>query len=149
MFDMATIDKLTPDEINIAVKLKELAEEARKASDLIHATYHCFGINEEIVEVWHDKKNKNHEYLTHTGVWQARYLHKSYDVVCTSKDIFDLFKAEFLIAHKYVSEIENGVYSSYGRKKETCRYFREFIRLTENIAADSASQTIKLPVVSN
>lgn len=129
MFDMEKIMKMTPDDIIIINGLCNIAKEAKADAKKIADAYHCFGIGETIVEVWHDSDRYNHEYLTHDGTWQARYLHQSYDVQVDAESIFDLYRAEWLIDNGYIDEHDkDGYITTYGRKKEVCRYFRSFVK---------------------
>ena len=132
MFNMDKIMSLNADEILIANGLQAVAAEAKEHSELIHNAYHCFGIGEDKIEVWHDRDFNNFEYLTHNGVWQARYLHQSYDVSVDADTIFDYYRAEWLVENGYVAESENGYYTEYCIKKHICGYFRSFVRRIPN-----------------
>lgn len=123
MIDLAKINTLTADEVLVVNGLQKVAEEAKKASELIHKTYRCFGIGEEKIEVWSDEYNA--EYLTYDGVWQARYLHQTYDVKCTPDGIFEYFKSEYLVSEGYADDYENE------EKAHICKYFRTFLKKTE------------------
>ena len=127
MFDMEKIMGMTADEILIEKGLQKVAEEAKEHAKRIADAYHCFGIGEDVIEVWHDKDFNNYEYLTHNGVWQARYLHQTYDVKVDADTIFDYYRAEWLIENGYVKESEGCYLTEYGKKKEVCRYFRSFV----------------------
>ena len=127
MFDVNKIMSLNADEILIANGLREVAEEAKADSELIYKTYHCFGIGEERIEVWRDKDANNFEYLTHDGVWEARYLHQKYDVKVDKDTIFDYYKAEWLIKNGYALEMEGNRYTEDGKKKQICECFRAFV----------------------
>ena len=128
MFDMEKILNLNADEILIVNGLQSVAEEAKEHAALIRKTYHNFGIGEDVIEVWHDRDRYNFEYLTHAGVWQARYLHQTYDVRVDADSIFDYYRAEWLVKNGYVNEHENGRMTKYGEKKQICGYFRSFVR---------------------
>lgn len=130
MFDMEKIMSLNADEIVIANALQSIAEQAKKDAKLIADTYHCFGIGEDTIEVWHDRDLNNFEYLTHDGVWQARYLHQSYDIKVDADTIFDYYRAEWLIENGYAKETEENSYkiSPMGAKANVCRYFKSFVR---------------------
>lgn len=128
MFDMNKIMSLNADEILIANGLQSVAKEAKEHAELISRTYHCFGIGEDKIEVWHDQERNNFEYLTHSGVWQARYLHQSYDVNVDAESIFDYYRAEWLVENGYAKEYEGCYMTDYGKKKQICKYFRSFVR---------------------
>ena len=125
MFDMVL--KMTADEILIINGLQKVAEEAREDAKKIAEAYH-FGIGEEIIEVWHDRERNNFEYLTHEGIWQARYLHQTYDVKIDQETLFDYYRAEWLIENGYVTEYEN---KEFSKKGFISRYLRSFVRRIE------------------
>ena len=54
MFDLEQIMNLTAADAIILNDLKGIAEEAKSHSKLIHKAYHCFGIGQKKIEVWHD-----------------------------------------------------------------------------------------------
>lgn len=126
---LENIMKLTPDEVIILNELVSVAKEAKEVAELIHSTYsHSFGIGEERIEVWNDKYNC--EYITQEGVWQARYLHQTYDVKCSVEEIYKYFRAEYLVTNRFVEEYEsngNG-YTEEGEMRNICRYFRSFVK---------------------
>ena len=127
MLDMGKIMKLTVNEVLIINGLEEVAREAKEHSELIHKAYNnAFGIGVEKVEVWSD--GNNYEYLTHEGIWQARYIHQSYDVRVDSDTIFDFYRAEWLIANGYVEEYDGNYLTEDGNKKQICGYFRAFVQ---------------------
>ena len=123
MFDMEKIKSLTSDEILIVNGLQSVAEEAKAHAELIHKAYHNFGIGEDKIEVWHDRDHNNFEYLTHSGLWQARYLHQTYDVSVDADSIFDYYRAEWLVENGYAKEYEGCCLTEYGKKKLICGYF--------------------------
>ena len=131
MFDMEKIMGMTADEILIANGLQKVAEEAKEHAKKISDAYHCFGIGEDLIEVWRDREGYNYEYLTHDGVWQARYLNQTYDVKVDADTIFDYYRAEWLIENGYVKESEGCYLTEYGLKKEVCRYIRSFVNRIE------------------
>lgn len=121
------IMKLTPDEILILNGLVDVAREAKTAAKIIqNAFQNSFGIGVDKIEVWHDDYNA--EYLTHDGVWQARYLHQTYDVKCTAEEIFKFFRADYLISNGYEKEFNGNYRTEAGEKKEVCGYFRCFVK---------------------
>lgn len=119
--------KLTPDEIILMNGLVSVAKEAKEVAELIRTSFsNSFGIGVDRVEVWHD--DYNHEYLTHDGVWQARYLHQTYDVKCTVEEIYNYFRAEYLVDNGFVGEFDGSRYTEAGRMKAICSYFRAFVQ---------------------
>jgi hypothetical protein len=97
-----------------------------------------FKIGEDKIEVWSDAYN--HEYITYDGVWQARYLHQTYDVECSVEGIFNLFRAEYLISKGFASEYEGDGFSEAGELNYICRYFRTFVsRNVDNV--DNSTDT--------
>ena len=137
MIDWEKIKAITPDEVIIFAELQKLAVEAKEAAKLIRETYRYFGIGEEKITVWKDYHNT--EYLTYTGVWQARYLHQTYDVECSAEGIFECFKAEFLANYFKNEEFEN---QEITEKAMICRYFRNFLRTTQEKANPSVNTGI-------
>ena len=131
MFDVEKIMGMTADEVLIANGLQKVVKEAKEHAKKISDAYHCFGIGEELIEVWRDKDGYNCEYLTHDGVWRARYLHQTYDVKVDADTIFDYYRAEWLIENGYVKESEGCYLTECGLKKEVCRYFRSFVNRIE------------------
>lgn len=129
MFDLEKIMSLTADEILIINGLQSVAAEAKEHARLITETYHCFGIGEDKIEVWSDSYNA--EYLTHGGLWQARYLHQSYDVKVDEDTIFDYYRAEWLVKNGYAAEYENNHVTEIGKKSIICQYFKTFVYRTE------------------
>ena len=126
MFDMEKINNLTADEVLIVNGLQAVAKEAKEHVALIHKTYNCFGIGKDTIELWHDSYNA--EYLTHDGIWQARYLHQQYDVKVDVATVFDYYRAEWLVNNGYVDEYNASYLTDYGKKKFICGYFRSFVR---------------------
>ena len=123
------IMELTVDQILLLNGLTEVAKEAKEAAELIQKAYsHAFGIGEDKIEVWKDRDANNFEYLTHDGIWQARYLHQSYDVKCTSDEIFVYLRAEYMIKHGFAKEYTDSYcITKEGELAEIVRYFRAFI----------------------
>lgn len=119
--DMKKIMELTPDEVMAVAKLQELAKQAKEEAELIYNTYNNFRIGEAKIQVWTD--GTNYEYLTYTGIWEARYLHQSYDVVCTPEGIFDILKA------KYFASFEDDILDE---KAQSASYFEAFISRTKD-----------------
>ena len=133
MLNNASIEKildLTADEIIVAVELQKVAKEAADVAQLIRDTYHCFGLNEDQIEVYRDHDGCNREFLTHDGVWLARYLHQSYNVDCSTTIIYEYLRAEFLVNNGYMPEYEGNILTDIGEKKLICSYFRKFVELT-------------------
>ena len=137
MIDWEKIKDITPDEVIIINELQKLAAEAKEAAKLIRATYRCFGIGEEKITVWKDYHNT--EYLTYTGVWQARYLHQTYDVECSAEGIFEYFKAEFLADYFKDEGVED---YEIAEKASICKYFRKFLRDTQEKSKPSVNTGI-------
>lgn len=142
---MEKISNLTADEIIVAVELSEVAKEAKEIFELIRSTYKCFGIGQDIIEVWRDRDGYNHEYLTHDGIWQARYLHQTYDIRCSPDCIYEYFRAEYLVENGFVPEYEGNQPTEAGEKKLICRYFRSFIEKTREL---NLNPEIILPIIS-
>ena len=126
MFDRELIRKLSPDDVLIIMDLLPLAKWAKEAEKKIKEKY-TFKIGEEKIMVWSD--GPNCEYLTHEGVWQARYLHQSYDMVCSAEEIFKYAKASYLIENGYEEELtKNGEDTAEGGMAQVFRYFKSFLK---------------------
>ncbi len=122
------IMNLSVDQIILLNELVSVAKEAKEASQMIYQAYqNAFGIGKDKVEVWSDDCNA--EYLTHDGVWQARYLHQTYDVKCSPDEIYQYFRAEYLIKNGYAEEVASGGYlTEEGKLKQIAGYFHSFVR---------------------
>lgn len=131
MFDFESILKLGTKETIILKDLYPLAKKAIEAEKLIKETY-LFPIGQNSIEIWHDEHNA--EYITHDGIWQARYLHQSYNVECTAESIFDYMKAAYLIKNKYVPKFVEGKQTDEGIKAEIFNYFSAFLKKTEKLS---------------
>lgn len=136
MFDVEKIKSFTVDEIIIMNELLDVAKEAKEAAKLICDTYQ-FPMREDKITVWSDEHNA--EYLTHNGVWQARYLHQQYDVDCSEDSIFKYFKAEYLVSNGFCKEY-NGCYTTEeGDMAKIAGYFRVFVANTLKLASNKAN----------
>lgn len=93
---------------------RELLNEAEEAVKTIIATYK-FNIFQDKIVIWNDGNNA--EYLTHNGIWQARYINQSYDVNITVQDVFEIFKEAY--EHKNISKVN--------LKAQSAGYFRSFV----------------------
>ena len=113
---------LTPEELVILDDLKELAKDAIEAAKLINEAY-TFKIGQDKVVVWED--SYNHEYVTNDGIWQARYLHQTYDVKSTSHEIYKLLKNEYIYRNNHNKD------KYYRDQAEIAGYFRTFINKTK------------------
>lgn len=127
MFDYSIIKTLTPKDVLILNELYTLAKQAEEAEKQIKAKY-LFRVGEDKIEVWHCDYNT--EYLTHDGIWQARYLHQSYDVECTAETIFEYMKANYMVKQGYAEEYSVNNYTEEGEKALIFRYFNNFIERT-------------------
>ena len=129
------------DEILMVNGLAEVAKEAKESAEIISKAYaKAFGIKEDKIVVWNDAYNA--EYLTHDGIWQARYVHQTYDVECTADGIFDYLKADYLIQNGYASPyMEDSCYlSPEGAKQEVVRYFRVFVNRAKELISSLAQE---------
>ena len=126
---------MTVDEILILNGLVPIAREAKEAAEAIQQAYsHGFGIGQDKIEVWRDRDANNFEYLTHGGVWEARYLHQTYDVVCSADSIFEYLRAEYLINNGFAKEYtEDFCRTPEGEYMEVVRYLRSFIARTKDL----------------
>lgn len=123
------IMSMTPDEIIMVNGLLVVAREAKAVAEKIRDKF-TFKIGEDRIEVWADEYN--HEYITHDGVWQARYLHHDeYDVMCSAEEIYKLFRAEYLIKNGFCESYdEGGNMTKEAEWMNICQYFRMFLTRT-------------------
>ena len=119
-YNLELINNLTADDTKIILDLLKLRDEARSAHDAIKGNIR-FSIGEDKKTIWKDQHNA--EYITHEGIWQARYLHQTYDVTCTTEGIFDVFKAA------YLKNLGGGCLRDSAA--ESAGYFRSFVRKLE------------------
>lgn len=130
MFDIEKIKSFTVDEIIIMNELLDVAKSAKEAAKLIRDTYQ-FPMGEDKIELWNDGYNA--EYITHSGVWQARYLNQQYDVSCSENSIFEYLKAEYLVSHGFCKEYEGCYATDEGEMARIAAYFRSFINKTRQL----------------
>lgn len=116
--------KLSPEEILLLNDLPALVNKAIEDATLINDTY-TFKANQESTVVWSDDYNV--EYFTREGIWQARYLHQSYDVECTAQAIYELYRDAYLYEKGLTDD------KHYSRSKEIANYFRGFVNKTKKI----------------
>ncbi|MBQ9267740.1 MAG: hypothetical protein IJ217_05665 [Clostridia bacterium] len=112
------IMSLTTDELAIMPKLISLAKEAQDAAKLVRESI-SFKIGEERAEVYRDRDGNNFEYVTVQGVWQARYLHQKYDILCDAESIFKLY------THAYLYEVSKDM--NLYEESLIAGYFKSFI----------------------
>lgn len=98
----------------------KLLTEATEAVEVVSKAYK-FNMRQEKVTVYRDASNA--EYLTHEGVWQARYLHQQYDVCVTVEGVFEVYKA------KYERDLErhDTIKVTDKNTAESADYFRSFV----------------------
>jgi len=117
--------KLTTTEVKVLLMMNQLADEAKKAEQLIRDSYRCFGICQDEIEVGQE------EYLTHAGVWKA--LDWSGDlqgeVTCTTEEIFNLLKVGLFVDQGLLTD------AASNDKASLCRRFKAFLETTEWKAA--------------
>ena len=134
MVDMRKVDSLSPEEIELVVKLRSILTEAEETVALIQKAYK-FSMKELKIVVWSDVSTT--EYLSHNGVWQGVYSGKKYEVVCSVQDVYEYLKAKYLVDNRFVSSSEiNGIPTEYGEKAIVCDYFLKFVERTKNILAE-------------
>lgn len=140
MVDMRKVDNLSPEEIELVVKLRSLLTEAEETVALIQKAYK-FSMKELKIVVWSDLSTT--EYLSHNGVWQGVYSGKKYEVICSVQDIYEYLKAKYLVDNKFVSSREiNGIPTEYGEKADVCDYFLKFVERTKDILKEKTNADI-------
>ena len=131
MVDIRKVNSLSPEEIELAVKLRSLLKDANQIVSLILKAYK-FSMKELKIVVWSDMSST--EYLSHNGVWQGIYSGKKYEIVCTEQDVYEYLKAKYLVDNDFVSSYEvNGIPTEYGEKAIVCEYFLKFVERTKNV----------------
>lgn len=122
IYDIHSLESLTAEELRSIIALDKLRMEAVADAGIIKSEiYFCIG--EDKKELWNDTNNA--EYITHSGIWQARYLHQTYDVTCTAAGIYETYKEAYFA---------NG-------KTTAASYFRSFVRkLREKKAAQEDAE---------
>ena len=135
----SSINTLSVDEILLRPQYEKLAQEAKEAASIFEKIAN-FPARTDKVEIWQDRDGYNHEYVTHDGMWQARYLHQTYDVLCDKESIFKMYKEDYLCElyrKEYRSE-PSGDLSFLRYSAEVTRYFRSFInRMKTKLARDN------------
>jgi hypothetical protein len=114
------IESLSSDDLDNILIYKELLEEAKEATRIIKSFYK-FSIGEDKITVWSDSCNA--EYLTHSGVWMARYLNQTYDVSVNVDSIFKVYKEKYNASKIHSCRVNN--------VEDSAGYFRSFVRATE------------------
>lgn len=127
MFEYENIKEMSKNDVLIMQELATLVSQAEEAEKQIKKAY-LFRIGEDVITVWSDEHN--HENITHDGIWQARYLHQTYDVKCTAEEIFEYMKANFLIEKGYAKDYVDQQITPEGEKAEVFRYFKTFLNST-------------------
>lgn len=111
------IDSLAKEDIELVLDYSNLLERAKEDVEAVKEAYR-FKIGEDKITIWKDQHNA--EYLTHDGVWKARYLHQKYDLPVTVDSVFEAYKAEYQ-KNKHPNRLVNNLADSAG-------YFRSFAR---------------------
>lgn len=116
------LKSMTAEDLRRIEVYQKLLKEAEEAVKTVIGKYK-FDIYQEKITLWSDGNNA--EYLTHNGVWQARYLHQRYDVSITVDDIFSVFKEAYEHNLKNTSRVNT--------KADSAAYFRTFISGCKNL----------------
>lgn len=118
------LESLTTEDIAKILDYRNLLIDAKMDVEAIRETYK-FKIGEEKITIWNDEHNV--EYLTHNGVWQARYLHQTYDLPVTVDAVFEAYKElynEQRNPRKLVNNIADGA-----------KYFKSFAQKARKLMA--------------
>lgn len=127
--DIDKVKSLTPDELQLALALIDVAKDAREASELIIESYK-FIAKEKNKVVYKDKDQGIEESYNRDGIWTRIHQGKKYTVDCSIEGIYDIFCAEYLIENKIANSLENDLPTEYEDKAKTAFYFREFVNRT-------------------
>lgn len=120
-----TIDllkSLTADDIKKISKYSELLQEAEDAVETVKEAYR-FKIGENRITIYNDGNNA--EYLLHEGVWQARYIHQTFDIKINVHDIFDVYKEDY--EHRLSKSTRVNTVA------QSAEYFRTFVNRCRKI----------------
>lgn len=109
------LESLTAEDIKKILDYRHLLIDAKMDVEAITETYK-FKIGEEKITIWKDENNA--EYLTYNGVWQARYLHQTYDLPVTVDAVFEAYK-ELYNEKKNPSMLVNNI-------ADGAEYFKSF-----------------------
>ena len=117
--DDSIVLKLTPEELLVLEDFAKLAREAIEAAELISKKY-TFAEGQDKIIIWGDE-NDTCEFITNDYIWYENYAHEQYVVSCTAKDIYELYRNEFLYHEQYSD--------SYFYRKQAiiAKNFREFV----------------------
>lgn len=122
MIDFDKIDALTCEEVIFVASLKEVAHAAKIATEVIGETY-LSGAYEATKKIEVFRYGEDVQYLTNTGIWQARYKEWSYDVECTEKGIFEFYKKAFMIHSGLAKDMPIAEKMNITSAREEFRYF--------------------------
>lgn len=127
MIDFEKIRSMTPAEVKLVAVMDTMLKHAEEIVDMIKSAY-TFKMGEDSIKVADDGNNK--EFLTHSGVWQARYLHQKYDVEIDAEKIMQMQLAAYAVKNGICPETCNGVATQEGELALIDRYFSAFVRTT-------------------
>ena len=119
--DDSLVLKLAPEELLIIGKLIELAKEAKDDATTINEKY-IFTEGQDKIKIWDD--NFNGEYITNDYMWHADYASEQFIVRCTTDDIYELYRDQFL----YYQECTDS--ELYKRRAKIATHFKAFVRHT-------------------
>lgn len=108
--------------------IKNLWVEAGEAVEIIRKAYQ-FEIGEKEKRIYY--LGGNAEYLTYDGLWKARYLYQSYDVLCTPEGIYEVYLAEHLVKHGELIQDEETK-----KNAKASESFRAFVEATRKKLAE-------------
>lgn len=128
MVNLAKIQKLTPEEVEVVCAMQELPKTAEEMAKLVREAYR-FRFGEDKICVCDDGNNK--ECLTYEGKWQARYLHQEYDIACTKDEIFEYLVAEYIVTNRLHLDASDFEKVNFEEGAKAIGYFRRFIERTK------------------
>lgn len=135
MFDFATIQTLTSDDVLILTALSPLVEKAKEAEKQIKAVY-TFHIGEERITL--DSKQYTSASLTRDGLWLFNTRTSHYEIQCNAENIFEHMKANYMVSNKFAPPLDaNGYRTPEGEKSEAFSYFRDFLERTSELYAQA------------
>lgn len=123
MIDVKAMCKISREELMKLSELYSLAQEATEADILIHNVW-TFKIGEKAINIL-----RNEEYSMYLSQGNGDLLVKMssgeiFNIKCNQEDIFEYFRAEFLINNGY------DVADEYKEKANICKYLRKFLDKT-------------------
>ena len=126
MIDAEMISKISREDLNVLSDIYSLSQEATEVEMLIHSVW-TFKIGEKIINVL-DSQECSMFLSQETGELKVKNENEEiYTIACNEDEIFDYFRAEFLVQKGYK------VNDNIKDKANSCIYLRKFIDKTMEV----------------